>query len=245
MSEIYVFASGKGGTGKSTVAVGFAIALVKKNYKVLLVDCDCGMRGLDIMLNVDKDVVFDASDAVSGGCEKEKAIYKSEYIEGLSLMPAPFHSDDELSPSVFKNLIDEIKDNYDYVLIDSPAGVGTGFITAATPAKHAFIVINAEPTSMRGCLNIRKKLLDMGITDIRLVINRFNKNTFFEMGIYKDLDEIIDISQTQLIAVVPEDFKVVGNVQRGCKGFNWSPSSVVFDCMVKRVEGANVPLAYK
>lgn len=245
MSNVIVIASGKGGTGKSTVSVGLATAFVKRNYKVLLVDCDCGMRGLDIMLDVDRDVVFDASDAVSGGCDCESAVYSSAHIEGLSLMPAPFDSDDEISPALFSQLIDSIKDKYDYVIIDAPAGVGTGFVTAATPASTALIVINAEPTSVRGCLNIRKKLLEMGKQDIRLVINKFNRDVFFEMNVYKDLDEVIDAAQTQLIALVPEDYRIVTSVQRGSQGCIWSKSGVVFDCLSKRLQGMNIPLAFK
>lgn len=245
MCHIIVIASGKGGTGKSTVAVGLATAFVNRNYKVLLVDCDCGMRGLDIMLDVEKDIVFDASDAVSGGCDSESAVYHSTHIQGLCLMPAPFDSDDEISPSVFSQLIDSIKDNYDYIIIDSPAGVGTGFVTAATPVQTALVVVNAEPTSVRGCLNIRKKLIEMGKSDIRLVINKFNRDVFFGMGLYDDLDAVIDAAQTQLIAVVPEDYRIVTNVQRGSKGRIWSESGVVFDCLSKRLQGMNIPPAIK
>lgn len=245
MGQVIVLASGKGGTGKSTVSVGLAVALAKKEYKVLVVDCDSGMRGVDIMLDVSKDIVFDASDAVSGGCEYKNAVYPTKHFENLDMIPAPFESDDEISPSVFKQLIEKVKADYDYVIIDSPAGVGTGFITAATPADRALIVINAEPTSIRGCLKVRKKLMDLNIEDIRLVINRFNPDEFFNLGTYSDLDEVIDVSQTQLIGLIPDDYRIVSLLQNGKADKSWSAASIVFDCMASRIEGSYVPLAYR
>ena len=132
MDNVIVVASGKGGTGKSTVCICLSVALVKQGKRVLLIDCDCGMRGLDIMLDMEQDIIFDASDAVCGNCTFGEAIYKSKNNENLYLMAAPFDTENELSPSVFTQLVDSVKDSFDFVLIDSPAGIGSGFETAAT-----------------------------------------------------------------------------------------------------------------
>ncbi len=244
MSQIIVMASGKGGTGKSTVSAGLSVSLAKQGKKVLLIDCDCGMRGLDLMLGVEKDVVFDVSDVVCGNCDYSKAIYQVEDAGGLYLMSAPIDASEEVSPSVMKQITQELSDNYDYILIDAPAGVGSSFDTAIEPAQRAVIVVNAEPTSVRGCLNVRKKLTDKGITDIRLIINRFNERNFRTMGIYKDLDEVIDVCKTQLIGLVPDDIRIATLMQRGCGKDCWSSAGVVFDCIVSRIMGINVPLAY-
>ena len=245
MSKVIVLASGKGGTGKSTVSVGLAVALVKLNKKVLLVDCDSGMRGVDLMLGVEKELVYDVSDAVGGGCDKSAAIYVTQNVYGLYMMPAALSADDEVSPSVLKELIDDIKGDYDYILIDSPAGTGSGFEAAAAAADAALIVINPEPTSVRGCLNIRRKLTEMGIEDTRLVINRFWPERFCKMGIYKDIDSLIDTAQTQLISIIPEDLQIAAIAQRGETGQKSAPSMEAFKNLAARLEGENVPLASK
>ena len=245
MSKVIVLASGKGGTGKSTVSVGLAVALVKLNKKVLLVDCDSGMRGVDLMLGVEKELVYDVSDAVGGGCDKSAAIYVTQNVYGLYMMPAALSADDEVSPSVLKELIDDIKGDYDYILIDSPAGTGSGFEAAAAAADTALIVINPGPTGVRGCLNIRRKLTEMGIEDTRLVINRFWPERFCKMGIYKDLDSLIDTAQTQLISIIPEDLQIAAIAQRGETGQKSAPSMEAFKNLAARLEGENVPLASK
>ncbi len=245
MDNVIVVASGKGGTGKSTVCICLSVALVKQGKKVLLIDCDCGMRGLDIMLDMEQDIIFDASDAVCGNCTFGEAIYKSKNNDNLYLMAAPFDTENELSPSVFKQLVDSVKESFDFVIIDSPAGIGTGFVTAATPADRALIVTNAEPTSVRGGVKVRRKLEALGKNNIRLIINRFDRKVFSQLGFYRDLDDVIDAVQTQLIALVPFDIRISVIMQRGVAGLNWSAAASVFDCLALRLEGQNVPLAYR
>ena len=215
MTNVIVVASGKGGTGKSTVCICLSVALLRQGKRVLLIDCDCGMRGLDIMLDIEQDILFDASDAVCGNCSFAEAIYKSKNNDNLFLMAAPFDAENELSPSVFRQLVDAVKHSYDYVIIDSPAGIGSGFMTAAAPADSALIVTNAEPTSVRGAVKVRKKLEALDMRFIRLVINRFDKKVFRRMGFYPDLDAVIDASQTQLIGIVPFDMQISVVMQRG------------------------------
>lgn len=245
MDNVIVVASGKGGTGKSTVCICLSVALVKQGKKVLLIDCDCGMRGLDIMLDMEQDIIFDASDAVCGNCTFGEAIYKSKNNDNLYLMAAPFDTENELSPSVFKQLVDSVKESFDFVIIDSPAGIGTGFVTAATPADRALIVTNAEPTSVRGGVKVRRKLEALGKNNIRLIINRFDRKVFSQLGFYRDLDDVIDAVQTQLIALVPFDIRISVIMQRGVAGLNWSAAASVFDCLALRLEGQSVPLAYR
>ena len=244
MDNVIVVASGKGGTGKSTVCICLSVALVKQGKKVLLIDCDCGMRGLDIMLDIEQDILFDASDAVCGNCSFGEAIYKSRHNKNLFLMAAPFDAENELSPSVFKQLVDSVKNNFDYVIIDSPAGISSGFVTAAAPADRALIVTNAEPTGVRGGLKVRKKLEALGVKNLRLVINRFDKKMFKKLGFYKDLDAVIDATQTQLIALIPFSVDISVIMQRGAAGLEKSPALEVFDRLASRLEGKRVPLLF-
>lgn len=245
MDNVIVVASGKGGTGKSTVCICLSVALVKQGKKVLLIDSDCGMRGLDIMLDIEQDILFDASDAVCGNCSFGEAIYKSRHNKNLFLMAAPFDAENELSPSVFRQLVNSVKNNFDYVIIDSPAGISSGFVTAAAPADKALIVTNAEPTSVRGGLKVRKKLEALGVKNQRLVINRFDKRMFRKLGFYEDLDAVIDAAQTQLIALVPFSVDISVIMQRGAAGLEQSPALEVFDRLAGRLEGKRLPLMIK
>ena len=245
MNNVIVVASGKGGTGKSTVCICLSVALVKQGKKVLLIDCDCGMRGLDIMLDIEQEILFDASDAVCGNCSFGEAVYKSKHNENLYLMAAPFDAENELSPSVFTQLVDAVKDNFDYVIIDSPAGIGSGFVTAAAPADRALVVANAEPTSVRGAVKVRNKLDALGVTQSRLVINRFDKKLFKKLGFYTDLDAVIDAAQTQLIAVVPFDLNISVVMQRGAAGIDFGSHFSAFDRLSSRLQGRLVPLELK
>ncbi len=242
MDNVIVVASGKGGTGKSTVCICLSVALVKLGKKVLLIDSDCGMRGLDIMLDIEQDILFDASDAVCGNCSFGEAVYKSRHNKNLFLMAAPFDAENELSPSVFRQLVDSVKNSFDYVIIDSPAGINSGFVTAAAPADKALIVTNAEPTSVRGGLKVRKKLEALGVKNMRLVINRFDKKMFRKLGFYEDLDAVIDAAQTQLIALVPFSIDISVIMQRGAAGLDKSTALEVFDRLAERLEGRRVPL---
>lgn len=242
MGKIIAITSGKGGTGKSTICVSLGTALVKRGFKVLLIDCDSGMRGLDIMLGVSKSLVFDIADAVCGNCTPQQIVYSCSHIQGLNLIPAPQNADDELSPSVLKQFIKSVEKSYDYILIDSPAGVGKGFETAVAPADMFLVVANTEPTSIRGCVNVRKKLTDMGKDNIRLVINRFSRSSFKELGFYEDLDRVIDEAGIQLIAIVSENRQVISAIQKGTAYKGKCTALSAIDRLAARVAGGNPPL---
>ena len=245
MCEVIVVASGKGGTGKTTVCAGLAAALAKDNKKVLIMDCDSGMRGVDMALGISDRLVYDIADVVSGECEYSEAMYQVEGVSQLYCIAAPLHADDEVSPSLIKNFVDSVRDDFDYILIDSPAGTGSGFTAAAMGADRALIVINAEPISLRGCKNICSRLDELGIADRRLIINRFDRDRFFKMGLYGDLDEVIDEAGVRLIGLIPDDIRVIALSQRGALTTNWSQTSVIFDSIVKRLQGVDVPILIK
>lgn len=245
MSQVIVVASGKGGTGKTTVSTSLALALVRKQNKVLVIDCDSGMRGTDMMLGITDRLVYDVSDVISGTCNLEDALYECSGAKGLYTLAAPISAEDEISPQVMKQFINEHKDNYDYVIVDAPAGVGSGFESAAIAADRALIVVNTEPISIRGGVNIKDKLTQMGINDIRLVINRFDKDRFLSTKLYADLDEVIDTVGVRLIALIPEDVRISALSQRGLLATNWASSSVVFDSLVQRLLGNDIGLTVK
>ena len=158
-------------------------------------------------------------------------------------MPAPLEAEDEISPGVMKQLVGELRENYDYILIDAPAGVGTAFVSAAFPADMAVAVINAEPSSLRGCDNIRKKLSLLGIPEIRLVINKFSAEDFWNLGIYNDLDQIIDICALRLLGVVPRDNKFAALLQRGCEKYSVQDLPEAFCSIAARIGGEKVQIS--
>lgn len=245
MCEVIVVASGKGGTGKTTVCAGLAVAMAKQEKRVLIMDCDSGMRGVDMVLGISNKLVYDLSDVISGACEVSDALYQVEDKLPLYCVAAPLYADDEVSPSLVKSFVERVREDFDYILIDSPAGTGSGFAAAASAADRALVVINAEPISIRGCRNICQRLRELDITDCRLVINRFDRDRFRKMGLYNDLDEVIDEAGIRLIALIPEDIRVIALSQRGALTGNWSQTSVIFDTVVKRLEGIDVPVIVK
>lgn len=245
MCEVIVVASGKGGTGKTTVCAGLAVALANHNKSVLIIDCDSGMRGVDMVLGISDRLVYDISDIVSGGCDYRDALYRVDDRLQLYCVAAPLHADDEVSPSLMKRFVDGAREEFDYILIDSPAGTGSGFASAAKSADRALVVINTEPISIRGCRNIKQKLDEMDIHDQRLIINRFDRDRFDKMGLYADLDEVIDEAGLRLIGLVPEDVRIVALSQRGAMANNWSQTGVIFDTVVKRLDGTDIPLLVK
>ena len=245
MCEVIVVASGKGGTGKTTVCAGLAVALAKNQKKVLIMDCDSGMRGVDMVLGIADKLVYDISDIVSGGCEYRDAVYRVSDTLQLYCVAAPLYADDEVSPSLIREFVERARADYDYILIDSPAGTGSGFVSAAASADRALAVINTEPISIRGCKNIKTRLDELKVADQRLIINRFDKDRFYQMGLYEDLDAVIDEAGMRLIGLIPEDVRIIALSQRGALTGNWSKTGIIFDAIARRLEGSDVPIIVK
>ncbi len=242
MGKVTVITSGKGGTGKSTITAGLGAALVRRGCRVLLVDCDTGMRGIDLMLGVSGELVFDISDIVGGNCPPASAIYQCRTIPELYILPAPQNIRDELSPSVMKRLTEVLSGYYDHILIDCPAGIGAGFQTAVAPASQAILVANTEPLSLRGCDKVRQKLNYCSINDIRLIINKFNERKFRKTGIYQDLDAVVDEAGARLLGVVPEDNTAASLSQQGLPIEGKVKAAYAFDRIAARLDGRDVPL---
>ncbi len=242
MGKVTVITSGKGGTGKSTVTAGLGAAFVRRGGRVLLIDCDAGMRGIDLMLGVSGELVFDIADIINGNCPPSSAIYPCKNLPELYILPAPQNVRDELSPSVMKQLTVVMKDYYDQILIDCPAGIGSGFETAVAPADRAVLVANAEPLSVRSCNKVRRKLQHCAIDDISLIINRFNEKKFRRMDVYDDLDAVIDEAGARLLGIVPEDSAASSASQKGQPVEGRMKASLAFDRIAARLDGKSVPL---
>ena len=243
MGVATVITSGKGGVGKSTVTAGLGFALAARGRRVLLIDGDAGLGCLDHMLGVAEQQVFDIADVVSGRAEPVKAVYSCPFSERLFLLPAPAREDDLISPDIMKQLVSVLSQYYDHVLIDSPAGVGGGFASAAASAQRALIVTTPDPICVRNANKAHFLLEQAGIKQQRLIINRFSGHNFYTQGFYPDLDSVIDSAGVRLIAVIPEDMLLAAAASNCEPAPQKSAGAMAFGRLAARLEGEHVPLA--
>lgn len=242
MGAVTVITSGKGGVGKSTVTAGLGGALARRGKRVLLMDMETGLRGLERMMGADELLVFDTSDIVFGNCEPLRAVYPCPPVPGLFLLPAPSSMEDALSEGTMHRLITTISPYFDHVLIDSPAGVGAEFHVAACAAENAMVVVNPDPVGLRCAGPVNRLLRELGIGNRRLVINRFSPDDFLTSGYYRDLDDVIDAAGIRLIAVIPEDKDLARAAADGRPCMPGLPGTMAFDRMAARLEGEPVPV---
>ncbi|XOQ43232.1 MAG: Cell division inhibitor MinD [Clostridium sp.] len=242
MDSVTVITSGKGGVGKSTVTASLGEALAARGKRVLLIDCDAGLGSLDHMLGVLDHRVFDIADVVSGAVEPQKAVYQSAYEPNLFLLSAPSTEEDVVSPEVMRQLVTVLSRYYDHVLIDSPAGIGQGFLSAAAAARRALVVATPDPVCLRAAARTRQSLQEAGVKQQRLVINRFSSARFRAQKCYRDLDSVINAAGIRLIAVIPEDPILATSTLQAQSAPPTSPGALAMGRLAARLEGERVPL---
>lgn len=244
MGKIMLVTSGKGGTGKSTVALNLGLSLAREGKKAIILELDSGLRCLDLMLGID-DIVYDLGDVLSGNCEFSQAIYEAEGVEGLSIIAAPAKSDYVLSHNRFCTFCRHLCSVYDFIILDTPAGLGAELSAAAAASSFALVVTNLSPISVRDAEKAAFALKEVGLKKIRLVVNLVplevdDKNQL------ADLDDIIDSVGAQLIAVVPEDRTLRKCVsERNKKEIKKSIGILSFENLAKRILGQDIPLLFK
>ena len=241
MGKVMLVTSGKGGTGKSTVALNLGISLAQEGKKTVIIELDSGLRCLDLMLGID-DIVFDLGDILSGKCDALSAVYSVEDIENLSIIAAPARADQMISENRFCQLCKYLLRSYDYIILDTPAGLGSSLEVAAAASSLALVVSNISPVSVRDAEKAAQKLRGFGIKNMRLVINMVPLE-ISSKTILPDLDDIIDSVGAQLLAVIPEDEllrKVTSDRKK--KETKKSAGALAFVNMARRILGQNVPL---
>lgn len=242
MGAVTVITSGKGGVGKSTVTAGLGGALARRGKRVLLMDMETGLRGLERMMGADELLVFDSADIVFGNCEPLRAVYPCPPFPGLFLLPAASTTEDALSETTMRRLISTIAPYFDHILIDSPAGVGADFRVAACAADAAMVVVNPDPVGLRCGSTVNRLLGELGVENRRLVINRFSPDAFLKAGYYRDLDDVIDATGIRLIAVIPEDVNLSRAAADGRPCLPGLPGTMAFDRMAARMDGETIPV---
>jgi septum site-determining protein MinD len=243
MSRIIVITSGKGGVGKTTVTANLGMALARLGRKVALVDADFGLRNLDLLLGLENRVVYTAIEVLAGECRLEQALVKDKRIEGLVLLPAAQNRTKEsVTPAQMKQLVAALVKAFDYVLIDSPAGIEMGFKNAIAPAQEALVVTTPEIASVRDADRVVGLLEAQNIKRNHLIINRLRPGMVQanDMMSVEDVQEILAIP---LIGVVPEDERVIVSTNRGeplVLAENLAlPGLAIFD-IARRLEGEKV-----
>lgn len=241
MKNIYVITSGKGGVGKSTITAYLGVELCKLGKKVLLIDMDEGLRSLDLMLDVSSHTLFDVSDIIKGNCNVNQAVIPVKKCSNLYLLPAPVTVNSLNSPKGMKILCEKLASYFDYILIDSPAGVGKGFINAISGAKNAFVVANPDPVSVRDASYVAKLLRENNINNARLIVNKFD-GKLVKKGVFYNIDEIIDSTTLQLIGVVPFDVELIKSFNNCTENLYVSPALEAVERITNRILGNKVPL---
>ncbi len=209
--RIIVVTSGKGGVGKTTFTANVGYALAEKGYKVLLIDGDVGLRNLDVLLGLERRVIYNIMDVITGRTELSKALVKDKRVPGnLFLLPtSQTKFKEDIPEEAFVNIVREARDKmgFDFILIDSPAGIEYGFRLAAKPAEEAVIVTIPEITAIRDADRVIGLLDNYGIEKRSLVVNRVDVNEVKEGNVLSPQD-ISDELSVKLLGIIPMD-KVV------------------------------------
>jgi septum site-determining protein MinD len=237
-----VITSGKGGVGKTTTTANVGAALAKRGHRVILVDADIGLRNLDLVLGLEKRIVFDLVEVAEGRCQLRQALIKDKRFESLSILPAAQTRDkDAITESQFASIVEQAAEAADYVLIDCPAGIEAGFRNAIAGAKEAIIVTTPEVSAIRDADRVVGKLNDKQLP-IRLIVNRLRPD-MVRSGDMLSVEDVCEILSTELIGIVPDDEEVIDTTNRG-EPIVLDESArlrVIYDKIARRLEGDIVP----
>ena len=243
MSRIIVTTSGKGGVGKTTVTANLGMALARLGRQVALVDADFGLRNLDLLLGLENRVVYTAVEVFTGECRLEQALVKDKREPGLVLLPAAQNRNkDVVSPEHMQHLVEALTKTYDYVIVDSPAGIEMGFKNAIVAAKEAIIVTTPEIAAVRDADRVVGLLEAQGIKNIHLIVNRL-RPAMVQVNDMMSVQDVQELLAIPLIGVVPEDERVIVSTNRGeplVLSENPSLAGTAFGNIARRLEGEKV-----
>jgi septum site-determining protein minD len=243
-ARVIVITSGKGGVGKTTTTANIGAALADKGHKVLLIDTDIGLRNLDVVMGLENRIVYDLIDVIEGRCRVSQALIKDKRCPNLVLLPAAQIRDkNDVNTDQMKELIFSLKESFDYILIDCPAGIEQGFKNAIVAADEAIVVTTPEVSATRDADRIIGLLEAAGIKSPRIVVNRLRIDMVKEKNMLS-VEDILDILAVKLLGVVPDDETVVISTNKGeplvYKGD--SLAAKAFKNIASRIEGVEVPL---
>ncbi|MBS7315949.1 MAG: AAA family ATPase [Clostridiaceae bacterium] len=243
MTQTIVVASGKGGTGKTSVTAGVGCALAELGCRCLLIDADVGMQSLDMALGVHDFAAFDFADAARGNIALADAAVPLADFPQLAVLAAPPELE-ESSTTMLRTITRNVREMelYDFVLIDAPAGLGTGFQMAARAADSGILVATADPICLRGSERTARELMACGAANLRLVVNRVRPE-LMSRGL-PNIDDAIDLSGAQLLGYVPEDKAVIVSAAHGIPSLlaPRSRAAQAYRNIARRLLGEQVPV---
>ncbi len=244
MGEVIVITSGKGGVGKTTTTANLGTGFALMGKKVVLIDADIGLRNLDVVMGLENRIVYDLVDVTEGNCRLKQALIRDKRYETLYLLPAAQTRDKSaVSPDQMMKLCKDLAQDFDYVLIDCPAGIEQGFKNAIAGADRAVIVTTPEVSAVRDADRIIGLLEAEGKSNPKLIVNRIRPQ-MVKKGDMMDIDDIIEILAIDLLGIIPEDEYIVISTNRGEPAVvnPASAASTAYKNIVRRMMGENVPL---
>ena len=244
MGEAIVVTSGKGGVGKTTTSANLGTALALLGKKVCMVDTDIGLRNLDVVMGLENRIIYNLVDVAEGRCRLPQALIKDKRFDELYLLPAAQTKDKHaVSPEQVRTIILELKNDFEYVIIDCPAGIEQGFKNAVAGADKAIVVTTPENAAVRDADRIIGLLENEKISSPKLVINRIRPQ-MVKKGEMLDIDEICSVLAIDLLGIVPDDEHVIKAANLG-EPTVMNPSSraaIAYRNIARRIVGDTVPL---
>ena len=208
MGKVIVIASGKGGTGKTTLAANLGATLALQGHKVVLIDLDTGLRNLDLYLGMENNIVYDINDVLTGVCRIRQALVKVKAFPGLMFMAAsPQKPTGEITPLHIKVLCSKLKQKYDYIIIDAPAGIDDGMVVATGGADMGIIVVTPEYSSLRNAEIVKNTLEEQGINKIAYVVNKIDLK-LIEQGKAPTFEEVTKSIRDKIVGIIQKDDNV-------------------------------------
>ena len=244
MGEVIVITSGKGGVGKTTTTANLGSALAMRGKKVVLLDTDIGVRNLDVVMGLENRIVYDIVDVIEGKCKLRQALIKDKRFTDLFLLPAAQTRDkDAINEDEMIRLTQRLKEEFDYIIVDCPAGIEQGFKNAISGADRAIVVTNAEISSIRDADRIIGLLEASNIRNPELIINRIRPD-MVKRGEMMDVEDILDLLSIDLIGVVPEDENIITQTNKGepAVANKKAASGKAYIEIARRILGENVEI---
>lgn len=215
MSEVIVITSGKGGVGKTTTTANVGTGLAQMNKKVVLIDTDIGLRNLDVVMGLENRIVYNLVDVIEGNCRVKQALIKDKKYPDLYLLPSAQTRDKTaVTPEQMKKLTDELREEFDYILLDCPAGIEQGFKNAIAGADRAIVVTTPEVSAIRDADRIVGLLEANELKNIHLVVNRLRMD-MVKRGDMMSVKDVCEILAIPLIGAVPDDEHIVISTNQG------------------------------
>ncbi|MCD8027882.1 MAG: septum site-determining protein MinD [Erysipelotrichaceae bacterium] len=242
MSRIIVITSGKGGVGKSSTTINLGYALASKKNRICLIDADFGLKNLDVMLGLENRVIYDLKDVIDNKCTLKQILVKNKRYESLYLLPAcKSLSFENINTEYMSQMIKQLKNEFDYIFIDSPAGIEKGFQYASGISNEAIIVVTLDVTSLRDADRVIGLLMKQGISEMHMLVNKYNDEDIAKHRCLS-LKDAYDILSIPLLGLIYDDHKMIESINKGMPIYlDQSLTSQCFDRIAKRLEGQQIP----